>query len=367
MFPTEGGRKNRIIPFLPGKRYLARSKELADRRLPEIADYARKLVQLPAKIAHSQLVLDFFSDEKRRKLQHHGNVLSEVLTDVTVASMNSHSNSRHEASRQSAGWESPATGRKFNPVFSTINQRSSSPASRVVLPHHVPSNPMEDTPSTFTRSTFAPVPHMPAYPLTRPPLVLSYPQPGFPMRQPHIPFMHHQHHQQFTHIPQANFKSNNATQKMHPLLNVSSSPAMIRPPSVPARPQFRPHSERRDKHYDDSGMLNRVYVMPGTLRNESRQGEQSFSFPCSLLPSSGQPQVRSSQFATSIAHPTRTPSPVGRQRHSSSASSSPGLVQDLCVITSLYDWLKALRLHKYYHLFEKMTYEEVRRVGIRWL
>jgi hypothetical protein len=34
-------------------------------------------------------------------------VLSEVLTDVTVASMNSHSNSRHEASRQSAGWESP--------------------------------------------------------------------------------------------------------------------------------------------------------------------------------------------------------------------------------------------------------------------
>jgi hypothetical protein len=67
----------------------------------------RKLVQLPAKIAHSQLVLDFFSDEKRRKLQHHGNVLSEVLTDVTVASMNSHSNSRHEASRQSAGWESP--------------------------------------------------------------------------------------------------------------------------------------------------------------------------------------------------------------------------------------------------------------------
>ena len=262
-------------------------------------------------------------------------------------------------------------GRKLNPTFSAASHHStpsaSPPAARVSSLRAVPSNPIEDTPSTFTaRSAFVPVPHMPPYPLVRPPnpahWMFNFQQPGFPIRQPHVPFMHHH----FPQGPQCNFKTNNPAPKIHPLLNLSSSVGMGKPPTLPARPQFQPHmgSPQKDKHYDDSGVLNRVHAVPRKLKTETRHGDQSLSssLPCSPSPSPGQPRVGGLQSTPSTSHATRTPSPMGRQRHSSSTSSSPGLVQDLCVITSLFDWLKVLRLHKYHHLFEKMTYEEVRSV-----
>lgn len=87
----------------------------------------------------------------------------------------------------------------------------------------------------------------------------------------------------------------------------------------------------------------------------------SSSLPASPSPSPVLPPRLGGCQSTSSpsSRAARTPSPSGRQRRSSSTSSSPGLLQDPCTITSLFDWLKALRLHKYYPLFEKMTYEEV--------
>eukprot|EP00117_Sycon_ciliatum_P026140 scpid43676/ scgid2883/ Zinc finger CCHC domain-containing protein 2 len=56
------GASPRIIPFLPGKKLLTKAtRELAEKRLPEIAEYAQKLTELPQYMLTTPLVVDFFN------------------------------------------------------------------------------------------------------------------------------------------------------------------------------------------------------------------------------------------------------------------------------------------------------------------
>ena len=63
-FPYEGGSVKgveRTIPFLPGRKiFQRRSAALAEKRLPQIKDYVKKLIRLPENVSRSNQVLKFF-------------------------------------------------------------------------------------------------------------------------------------------------------------------------------------------------------------------------------------------------------------------------------------------------------------------
>eukprot|EP00058_Branchiostoma_floridae_P018304 XP_002603793.1 hypothetical protein BRAFLDRAFT_86624 [Branchiostoma floridae] len=64
-FPDEGGKndpRQRIIPFLPGKKLIGRShiREVAVKRLKPIDEYCRALIRLPTNISECGEVLNFF-------------------------------------------------------------------------------------------------------------------------------------------------------------------------------------------------------------------------------------------------------------------------------------------------------------------
>lgn len=64
MFPFEAGAVKgvpRTIPYLPGRKIFQRSTAaLAEKRLPQIDDYVRRLVAMPEKVSRSEPVLKFF-------------------------------------------------------------------------------------------------------------------------------------------------------------------------------------------------------------------------------------------------------------------------------------------------------------------
>ncbi|XP_064601664.1 SH3 and PX domain-containing protein 2A-like [Liolophura sinensis] len=67
-FPNQAGKgdpNKRIIPFLPGKKFLGRShiREVAEKRLKPINEYCESLIKLPSEIAESDEVLEFFEVE----------------------------------------------------------------------------------------------------------------------------------------------------------------------------------------------------------------------------------------------------------------------------------------------------------------
>lgn len=92
MFPEDAGTidpNKRIIPFLPGKKFLGRShiREVALKRLGPIAEYCRALVKLPPKISQCREVLEFFEIEPEdisppegRKAPQNPNKISEPTT-----------------------------------------------------------------------------------------------------------------------------------------------------------------------------------------------------------------------------------------------------------------------------------------------
>ena len=63
-FPYEGGSVKgveRTIPFLPGRKiFQRRSAALAEKRLPQINDYVKKLIVMPEHVSRSNQVLKFF-------------------------------------------------------------------------------------------------------------------------------------------------------------------------------------------------------------------------------------------------------------------------------------------------------------------
>ena len=63
-FPFEGGSVKgvpRTVPYLPGRKLFQRSTAtLAEKRLPQIDEYVRKLVAMPENVSRSQPVLKFF-------------------------------------------------------------------------------------------------------------------------------------------------------------------------------------------------------------------------------------------------------------------------------------------------------------------
>ncbi|XP_070581330.1 neutrophil cytosol factor 4-like [Ptychodera flava] len=63
-FPIEAGHSSqRILPTLPGKIYLKRSavREVADRRVPDLNRYLKKLIKLESRISQHDIVLDFLT------------------------------------------------------------------------------------------------------------------------------------------------------------------------------------------------------------------------------------------------------------------------------------------------------------------
>ena len=66
-FPCEAGSSKdgqRSLPFLPGKQMFRKSnKALALKRLPELNQYVKELVELPEHISRSEQVLRFLRDE----------------------------------------------------------------------------------------------------------------------------------------------------------------------------------------------------------------------------------------------------------------------------------------------------------------
>lgn len=216
---------------------------------------------------------------------------------------------------------------------------------------------------TTSRSVFVP-PLVPYHAVrhTKPGQLMFLQQPAFSIQQPHMQFR-----QAFPQQFQPSFRQNLPTSKFGPLNASSYQPSIgiARPMTPTTRAQFTHAHQRRDKHHHgDGGSLHRVHSLTRNSRNEVKHAgllNSSSSLPSSPLMSPVFPPhlggFRSSPSPNSSV--TGTPSPIGRHRHSSSTSSSPGVLQDRCTITSLYEWLKSLRLHKYHHLFEKMTYEEV--------
>ena len=67
MFPSESGNSHegqRSIPFLPGKQVFRKSnRTLALKRLPELDQYVKELVELPEHISRCEHVLRFLRDD----------------------------------------------------------------------------------------------------------------------------------------------------------------------------------------------------------------------------------------------------------------------------------------------------------------
>lgn len=63
-FPSEAGTMKgveRTLPYLPGRKiFQRRTATLAEKRLPQIDDYVKKLIDMPDHISHSDQVLKFF-------------------------------------------------------------------------------------------------------------------------------------------------------------------------------------------------------------------------------------------------------------------------------------------------------------------
>lgn len=75
-FPYEGGMVKgveRTIPYLPGRKiFQRRTAALAQKRLPHINDYVKKLVAMPERISQSVHVLKFFRSNWQEDRLRHG-------------------------------------------------------------------------------------------------------------------------------------------------------------------------------------------------------------------------------------------------------------------------------------------------------
>lgn len=75
-FPFEGGMVKgvaRTIPYLPGRKLFQRSTAaLAEKRLPLICEYVKKLISMPENISHSAHVLKFFRNNWQEDRLRHG-------------------------------------------------------------------------------------------------------------------------------------------------------------------------------------------------------------------------------------------------------------------------------------------------------
>lgn len=75
-FPHEGGMVKgvqRTIPYLPGRKiFQRRTAALAEKRLPLINDYVKKLVLMPERVSHSDHVLKFFRSNWQEDRLRHG-------------------------------------------------------------------------------------------------------------------------------------------------------------------------------------------------------------------------------------------------------------------------------------------------------
>ena len=101
-FPREGGLEKgheRIIPFLPGKKWFSRStRQLAEQRLPEIREYVQRLIALPQHISKSEDVVSFFrsnwQEDRLRRGEGRGSLLRNGSSTSNKYSVENLSKSR---------------------------------------------------------------------------------------------------------------------------------------------------------------------------------------------------------------------------------------------------------------------------------
>eukprot|EP00118_Oscarella_pearsei_P009272 m.52565 g.52565 ORF g.52565 m.52565 type:complete len:866 (+) comp34217_c0_seq10:97-2694(+) len=388
-FPAEGGKKNRIIPYLPGKKMLTKmltksAKELAEKRLPDIAEYARKLVKLPRRLSQCAMVLDFFRGRGQSPpLRPAQDALAEAWQDYVLPGPGCnklnplYASAEHvdgDGDRSASG--DGSDDNVFDPAASALEedvappssthglrmQRKSSPEFimkfiHVGIPLEMPVPfPAQDVPSVQRPSPIespnedesskqrhfmgpSPVPFSALYP---PPHFMGGATPSgmfdpqFPIRYgfPIPPFQGFNKAARQPHFirPFGGYNYQNVNQP-------SSVQRGVRPPRMHEAATARSHP---NSFAEDS---SQALSSPNNLSGGPRFGKKS---------EASVPQSQSTGSCPLLSKVSRTPSPVSHQRRRST-SSSPGVTS----FRTKYDWFKSLRLHKYYKSFENKSFNEM--------
>eukprot|EP00118_Oscarella_pearsei_P009273 m.52523 g.52523 ORF g.52523 m.52523 type:complete len:782 (+) comp34217_c0_seq2:97-2442(+) len=304
-FPAEGGKKNRIIPYLPGKKMLTKmltksAKELAEKRLPDIAEYARKLVKLPRRLSQCAMVLDFFRGRGQSP------PLRPAQDGIPL-----------EMPVPFPAQDVPSVQRP-SPIESP-NEDESSKQRHFMGPSPVPFSALYPPPHFMGGATPSGM-FDPQFPIR-----YGFPIPPFQgfnkaARQPHFirPF--------------GGYNYQNVNQP-------SSVQRGVRPPRMHEAATARSHP---NSFAEDS---SQALSSPNNLSGGPRFGKKS---------EASVPQSQSTGSCPLLSKVSRTPSPVSHQRRRST-SSSPGVTS----FRTKYDWFKSLRLHKYYKSFENKSFNEM--------
>eukprot|EP00731_Ephydatia_muelleri_P026866 Em0018g966a len=116
LFPEESGQKNkkqRIIPYLPGKKIITNksSRELAEKRLPELAKYAKELITLPNYMLCSSHVLEFF----RPRICDVTEAFPPLHKITNLQDLQQEPGKIRQSSDSNSAWPSPSSGQDSPP------------------------------------------------------------------------------------------------------------------------------------------------------------------------------------------------------------------------------------------------------------
>jgi hypothetical protein len=412
-FPEEGGQKNkkeRMIPFLPGKyipRLLTNSREMAEKRLPELHRYAKELLMLPEKICRCEHVSEFLRprpqdlreeyppvekitnlydllESGKARLRNYTDPLvggkgspqiqrSSPLHRASAETTPTQSRTAHtlphqstsstsQAKEEAAGLERrftyPSRRSAFTPV--TPPQQHETPPTSTHLTNSHPSIANGSSPSSTGESVSMETVAEVTNPVDSSAKVVATSTASLSTPS-QVTSSQSSWEQAVTMAPSTSAISvishHHTISTPHTTSSDISKPTSTYAPSPSSFPPA-PCPTKPLSHFAHPHVIHRPTVVPSPLQSAGKTtpiGELSYSLPLPI----GPPIPLFNPIIIGYGSPIHSPSPspltpgVLRGKSSSNISRTPTEYE------SLTRWLKSLRLHKYASIFENMTFDEL--------